>query len=167
MFDLQIILIVLLVATLLVALLAVLARTLPVATVLLALTSALIAIILYLVGMKLAAVIELSVSVGLVTAILASAIALLKPRDDESQSQPSLKARLLDWLLLPLIMVLVAVAIVLLAPGADIQAALDQPLEFTAATVLWSKRALDIIGLALLLLAGVLGVVAMIQRRKA
>lgn len=157
----------------LVALLAVLARTLPVATVLLAVVSVMIAISLYLVGMKLAAVIELSVSVGLVTAILASAIALLKPKDDESQSENSSKARLLHALLLTIIMLLVAAAILMLVPGvagvADVNllAGLDVPAEITAATLLWGQRALDIIGLALLLLAGVLGVVAMIQRGRA
>ena len=150
---------------------AVVIRTLLAATVLLALSSVLVAIILFVSGMKLAAVIELSVGVGLVTAILASAIAMLKSSEDESQDAAEKKGkgrakRLVRYLPLPIIMLLVAALILNFVPGMDINSAQSLSSDASVQTILWNNRALDIIGLTLLILAGVLGVAELIRRRE-
>ena len=158
--------IILLVAIVLAALITVLIRTLPQSTVMLAVTSVLLALFLYLWGMELAAVIELSVSAGLVTAILASTISLLKPTGDESETGIDKRGRFKRYVPLPIIMLLLAAALCF-APSMDVTNMVEH--TFTDATtqnVLWGERALDIIGLVLLILAGVLGVVALIRRRE-
>jgi len=199
--------VILLVALVLMGFLTVVVRTLPTATIMLALTAVVLALLLYVAGMKLAAVIELSVSAGLVTAILASAIALLKPEEsaDHYDSSgavgaartpatsgtpetsltpatsgapetsltpaasgtpaPKKNSRLVRYLPLPIIMLLLAVAVLLSVTGIDISLPAvvgDQ----TAQSVLWGERTLDIVGLTLLILAGVLGVTALIKRRE-
>ena len=180
--------IILLVALVLMGFLTVVVRTLPMATVLLALTSVVLALLLYISGLMLAAVIELTVSAGLVTAILASAIALLKPAADtpgapgaagaagvpgapgtaDTPGAPATKknTRLTRYLPLPIIMLLLAAAILVVVPGTDISLPTLAAGDMTAQDVLWGERALDIIGLTLLILAGVLGVTALIKRRE-
>ena len=177
--------IILLVALVLMGFLTVVVRTLPMATVLLALTSVVLALLLYIAGLTLAAVIELTVSAGLVTAILASAIALLKPAADTPGAPgatgaagavgvpgvpgapaPQKNARLARYLPLPIIMLLLAAAILIMVPGTDISLPALSAGDATAQDVLWGERALDIIGLTLLILAGVLGVTALIKRRE-
>ena len=170
--------IILLVAVVLATLATVLVRTLPAATILLAVTSVFLASALYLFGMQLAAVIELSVSAGLVTAILASAIALLKPADDKpaasdggrgdaSSNAPTnaAKSRLLRYLPLPIIMLVLAAVIFALGPNVDRYMAWADLPGFTPQALLWGERALDIIALIFVILAGVLGVAALIRRR--
>jgi len=135
--------------------------------------------------LMLAAVIELTVSAGLVTAILASAIALLKPVEDTAgatgadgtagatgansangEPAPKKNSRLLRYLPLPIIMVLLAIAILMVVPGIDISLPIAASPDVTVQTVLWGERTLDILGLTLLILAGVLGVTALIKRRE-
>ena len=181
-----VLLVILLAALIAAAFAAVVVRTLPVATVLLALTSVALAIDLYLVGMGLAAVIELSVSAGLVTAILASAIALLKPtavasggRSGSSAADSSASGtlkltgkkkagRLARYAPLPIIMLVLAALVIYFTSGMDIDlsglAGIDETVF--AQTLLWDERVLDILGLAFLILAGVLGVALLVRRSK-
>ena len=158
--------IILLVMMIVTAFFVVVIRTLPMATVLLALTSVLLAIFLFISGMKLAAVMELSVSAGLVTAILASAIALLKPTENDSDTNDPRRNWLKRYLPLPIIMLLLAALVLILVPGTDVTMAREAMSDTTAQMVLWDERTLDILGLTLLMLAGVLGVVALIRRRE-
>ena len=158
--------VVLLVVLILAAFAVVVIRTLPMATVLLALTSVLLAIILYISGMKLAAVIELSVSAGLVTAILASAIALLKPTGENSDVGTDRYELVSRYLPLPIIMIVLAAIVLIFVPGTDIGLNQGDLSVASAQTVLWGERTLDVIGIALLILAGVLGVTALIRRRE-
>jgi NADH:ubiquinone oxidoreductase subunit 6 (subunit J) len=160
--------IVLLAALVLTSFATVVLRTLMMATVLLALTSVLLAIILFFSGMAFAAVIELSVSAGLVTAIFASAIAMLKPKEDESEPR-SAKSRIRRYIALPIIMLLLAAGILCFVPGADLglaDLASNLPVDAAAREILWNERALDVIGIALLILAGVLGIATLIRRRE-
>ena len=147
----------------LLAVLTVVVRTLPVATVLLAATSVVLTIILYVAGYKLAAVIELTVSAGLVTAILASAIALLKPQEEDSESTKK-GGRIGRYLPLLVILPALAAAVYFFFPGQELNFGIAS--NQVTQDVLWSDRALDIIALALLILAGVLGVAALIKRRE-
>ncbi|MCL1846746.1 MAG: hypothetical protein FWF91_02120 [Coriobacteriia bacterium] len=172
--------IILLIAVVLAAFAAVVVRTLPAATIFLAVTSVFLASALYLFGMQLAAVIELSVSAGLVTAILASAIALLKPADDKpaateagrgdaSSNAPANAARnsrLMRYLALPIIMLALAVALLILAPDLDSSLIWTDIYSFSPQALLWGERTLDIIALIFVILAGVLGVAALIRRRE-
>ncbi|MCL2889048.1 MAG: hypothetical protein FWE65_01350 [Eggerthellaceae bacterium] len=157
--------IILLVALVLTAFAAVAVRTLMMSTVLLALTSLFVAISLFLAGVKLAAVIELSVSVGLVTAILASAIALLNPTGDMSETRLQKGGRIARYLPLAIIMLLLAAGILVFVPPVELAAFADIA-PSTSAQLLWGLRSLDVIGIALLILAGVLGVAALIKRRE-
>jgi len=175
-FDI-VLLIILLAALILTALATVLTRTLPTATIMLALTSVLLAIFLFVSGMRLAAVIELSVSAGLVTAILASAIAMLKPTGDTSnedggdndgtteRAQKKSK-RLMRYLPLPIILLVLAAAVLYFAGSVDLGLLGDMSPDGSTQTVLWDNRTLDVMGLILLILAGVLGVAALIRRRE-
>ena len=173
--DFNIVLLILLLAAMvLTALAAVLTRTLLMATVMLALTSVLLAIFLFVSDMRLAAVIELSVSAGLVTAIFASAIAMLKPTGDASEDSDVADAgdgkkrsgRLMRYLPLPIILLVLAAAILYLVGGTDVSLVKDLSPDGSTQMVLWGDRTLDIIGLILLILAGVLGVAALIRRRE-
>jgi len=134
-------------------------RNLLASAVALALTSAVLTIVLFILGMNLAAVIELSVCAGLVTAVFASAISLTRPKEDEALNR---KERL-RWLPLPFILLVLAAGIVLLWPGMDLP---QLGGNFADASLLWDKRALDILGLSLIILAGVLGVAVLFKERK-
>jgi len=179
--------IILLVALLSAAVATVFARSLFVATGLLALTSVFLAVALYFWGMKLAAVIELTVSAGLVTAVFASAIALLRPTAEaphadttgsagagsagaESSSAsptgPSKMSRFARYLPLPIILLALAVAIFIFAPDIDLNTATVSLLDTAPQIMLWSKRAVDIVAIIFLILAGVLGVAMLIRRRE-
>jgi NADH:ubiquinone oxidoreductase subunit 6 (subunit J) len=174
-----VLMIILLVALVLAALATVLTRTLPMATVMLALTSVLLTVFLFISGMHLAAVIELSVSAGLVTAIFASAIAMLKPTetadgadgdatgdDATADSGKKKSSRLMRYLPLPVILLVLAAAVLYFVGGVDLNMAKDVSPDSSPQMVLWGERALDVIGLILLILAGVLGIAALIRRRE-
>jgi NADH-quinone oxidoreductase subunit J len=147
---------------------------------------------LYMLGLPTAAVIELAVCAGLVTAIFASAISLTKPDPKEGQAKEKELARaaaeqrqrLRRYLPLPALLLALALGIWLLAPVpkagslADIgsllptlrgeapDAALPTLLAPGTPMTLWVHRAADVIGLSVLILVGVLGVAAMIHERE-
>ena len=134
-------------------------RNLLASAVALALTSAVLTIVLFIMGMEIAAVIELSVCAGLVTAVFASAISLTRPKEDEVPDQ---KERL-RFLPLPFILLVLAAGIVLLWPGLNLPSLGGNVI--TDASVLWDKRVMDILGLALIILAGVLGVAVLFKEK--
>ncbi|MCL2631957.1 MAG: hypothetical protein FWD45_02550 [Coriobacteriia bacterium] len=165
-----------LLALLLVAVLAtVVVRNLLGSAILLAVTSTVVALILFVLEMKLAAVMELAVCAGLVTAIYASAISLSKPEQDEKRNvKAENRAWILRHLALPLILIALAVLVVFLVPqvpidfgtAADAAGGAAGAASPTVQTVLWDLRMVDILSLALLILAGVLGVAALIGKRE-
>ena len=138
-------------------------RNLLAAAVMLALTSAILTIALFLMGVQLAAVMELSVCAGLVTAVFASVISLTKAGTAEETAEMN-KRHLRRFLPLPFIMLVLAAGILLLWPGQNImfRGALG---NLAVEEALWDQRALDILGLALVVLAGVLGVAVLFKER--
>jgi len=164
----EIIMSLLLAALVLAALAAVAVRTLMASTVLLALVSVFMATTLFFSGMAMAGVIELLVSVGLITAILASAIAMLRPTGDDSSIDG--KKGKFGWLgrylPLPIIMLLAAAAILYFVPGIDTVSSVPATPDTTTLSMFWNGRAVDIVGLTFLILAGVLGISTLIRRRE-
>lgn len=144
----------------------VVSRTLMVATAFLALSSVLLAVFLYFMDMHWAAVMELAVSAGLMTAIFASAIAMLNPKGDTSEGSPKRASRLKRYLPLPFVMLIIAAAVLFFFPGMGTSVVQSAAPANAPQMVLWSDRALDIVGMSLLILAGVLGVAALIRRSR-
>ena len=137
-------------------------RNLLGAAVTLALTSAILTVALFVMGAQLAAVMELSVCAGLVTAVFASAISLTRPQEDEAPDK--------KWgprfLPLPFLLLVLTAGILLLWPGMDVKILGGNFADASAQQVLWDQRALDILGLALIILAGVLGVAVLFRERE-
>jgi len=144
----------------------VLFRNLLLAAVMLAVTSAVLTVALFVMGVPLAAVMELSVCAGLVTAVFATTISLTRPPEAE-EMQAIHKERLGRYLPLPFIMLILAAGIFLLWPGLDIQTAAGGLTDIASRETLWDQNALDILGLALIILAGVLGVAVLFKERAA
>jgi len=59
------------------------------------------------------------------------------------------------------------VGIIILWPGMDIQILGGDFASASAQQVIWDQRALDILGLALIILAGVLGVAVLFKEKEA
>jgi len=140
-------------------------RNLLAASVMLALTSAVLTVALFIMGVNIAAVMELSVCAGLVTAVFASAISLTKAEEGEELAALK-KARLRRFLPLPFILILLGLGIWLLWPGLDIRIIGGSFADAASRQVLWDQRAVDVIGLALIILAGVLGVAVLFKGRR-
>jgi len=162
----------LLMAVAIAALATVLVPTLLPSAVLLGLTSVCVAAVLFICGYQLAAVMELLVCTGLVTAILASAISLLNPEPDAAQTEAAdasqaARRRLLRYIPLPLIVIALTVAVLMFYGGGQaFEPSLLSQASNTTAQTLWNERSYDVIGMTMLILAGVLGVTALIKQRE-
>ena len=139
---------------------------------LLAVASALVAVILYMLDMRLAAAIELAVCVGLVTAIYASAISLVRPAptDKTERSKANLSAAKRAWarrhIPLPIILLVLTALVFIFVPRLDLPINTSEVLSTSSQSILWGARALDIFGLGFLIHAGVLGVAVLIGPRE-
>jgi len=140
-------------------------RNLLLASVMLALTSACLTVALFIMGVELAAVMELSVCAGLVTAVFVSAISLTKESKGEELVNLK-KERLRRFLPLPFIMIVLAAGIALLFSGQDIKIPGGDFSGAASRHVLWDERELDILGIVLIILAGVLGVAVLFKGRQ-
>ena len=140
-------------------------RNLLKAAIMLALTSAILTIALFIMGAQLAAVMELSVCAGLVTAVFVSAISLTKTSSAEEREIKN-RERLRRFLPLPLILVLLAIGVFLLWPGMPITLAPGAGAGAAARQIIWDKRALDVLGQILIILSGVLGVAVLFKGRE-
>ena len=127
----------------------------------LAVTSVILTIIMFKLDSPLAAVFELSVCAGLISAIFISCIGLTQ-RLTEEQLAVRRKERLPKFWLLPIILVLVGVALYQLHIPIDfhLQAA---PTENDVRNIIWNLRHLDLLGQIVILLAGAFGVVALFK----
>jgi NADH-quinone oxidoreductase subunit J len=127
----------------------------------LAVTSVILTIIMFKLDSPLAAVFELSVCAGLISAIFISCIGLTQ-RLTEEQLAVRRKKRLPKFWLLPIILVLVGVALYHLHIPVDfhLQAA---PTENDVRNIMWNLRHLDLLGQIVILLAGAFGVVALFK----
>lgn len=134
------------------AVLAIRADRLLVSTLWLAGASALTALILYLIGAQMIAVIELSLSVGLITILLVFAISVTGAN---SPDQP--RSRLSDMLL---VLALPLLVISLTVP------ALAQPTTPTEtasfAATFWDERQADVFAQIVLIFSGVLGILGLL-----
>jgi NADH:ubiquinone oxidoreductase subunit 6 (subunit J) len=139
--------------TILCATLAIRAKGLLTAALWLAGVSVFTALILYLVGAKEVAVIELSVGAGLVTVLFVFAIAIAG--DDAMQS----RTVILRPLAAVLVMMVVLLIGFLLLPAGEAAPTTD---ETPFAVLFWEGRALDVLVQIVLIFAGVLGVLGLL-----
>lgn len=143
------------------ALWAVIARSLLKATIGLAITSAIVTVLMFRLDSPLAAVFELSVCTGLITAVFVSAISLTRPLTHAQTIALSVNKLKRYWYL-PVIMVITAAALILLKVKPDIIPAQAQSAEGVR-DIMWNLRQLDMYGQIVILLAGAFGVVILFR----
>ena len=142
----------------------VMTRSLLKSTIGLAVTSAIITILMFRLDSPFAAVFELSVCAGLITAVFVSTISLVKPITHKQIVQLS-KDRAKRFWYLPVIMVVAGVILVFLNIPADLKMP-AKALEGDVRNVLWNSRQIDIFGQIVVLLAGVFGIVLLFKEIK-
>ena len=123
----------------------------------LALTSAILAAIIYRLSSPLAAVFELSVCSGLISVIFITTVSFTQ-RISKERFLIRRKERLLRFLYLPLIIIAVGLLLVRYLKIPQFVLPLETHLT-DARLVLWNIRHLDLFGQAIILIAGVFGVV--------
>ncbi|MFA5394281.1 MAG: NADH-quinone oxidoreductase subunit J [Candidatus Ratteibacteria bacterium] len=155
--------IIILILLTLAALWTVMSNSLLFAAIGLALTSAILTIVMFRLNSPLAAVFELSVCAGLISVVFISVTTMTQPQSRQEVAQHT-RDRLGRFKFLPLIIILVALALVILnlKPGAPL------PTPETGEdvrNVLWNQRPLDLIGQVLVLLTGVFAVVIFFKEK--
>lgn len=154
--------IVMLVALVLMALWAVLAPRLLRAVVALAITSVLVTLLMFRLDSPLAAVFELSVCAGLVSAIFLGTITLTQP-DNEAQVSESARERIRRYWYLPPLLILLGVSLLQMGlPTVPAMAVAGDDVR----KVLWTSRHLDLLGQITVLVAGAFGVVVLFKEAK-
>jgi len=123
----------------------------------LALTSAILAVIMYRLNSPLAAVFELSVCSGLISVIFITTVSFTQ-RISKERFIVRRRERLLRFLYLPFIIIIVGLLLVryLKIPQFSLPC-LAQVTDVRL--VLWNMRHLDLLGQAIIIIAGVFGVV--------
>ncbi len=144
------------------SLLTVMIRNTLKAVIALAFTSALLTIFIFSMGAPLAAVFELSVCAGLITAIFISIISLTQSQDSDQESGEA-KKRIIRYIYLPIILILVIVILFFLKPGLNVLISNTGIHEASVRQVIWHTRQLDIAGQIIIILAGVFGVVILFK----
>ena len=132
------------------------------AVIALAVASAGLSVIMYIMGAPLAAVFELSVCAGLVTAIFASTVSLTESQNPDPDNA---KKRLNKYLFLPVIVVVVAGIILITKPDLDFSFFTAGVPEAGVQNAIWKDRSLDIAGQIVVILAGVFGVIILFKER--
>jgi len=130
----------------------------------LAITSAILTILMFQLSAPLAAVFELSVGAGLISAIFISTISLTHRVTTEDLAT-RLKERLHRYWLLPLILLAAGVALISIHFVLDVNPP-ALPAENDVRIVLWKLRHLDLLGQIAILLAGAFGVVTLFKEWK-
>ncbi len=129
----------------------------------LAITSAILAIIIFKLDSPLAAVFELSVCAGLISAIFISTISLTGRLTPEELTERQ-KERFRKFGILPVIIILAVVALTFI----HVPITLNLPApsaENNVNIILWSSRFLDLFGQIVVLLAGAFGVVTFFREK--
>lgn len=143
----------------------VLIRSLIKAAIALALTSAVLTVVMFLMGATLAAVLELSVCAGLITAVFVSTISLTRNLTTEEEAEAARK-RLRKTLWLPALLAFVGTLVWILFPNLPLALAQTPAgADIAAREALWDSRQLDILGAILIVLAGVFGVVVLFKEK--
>jgi NADH-quinone oxidoreductase subunit J len=132
------------------------------AVIALAFASAILTVIMFLMGAPLAAVFELSVCAGLITAIFASTISLTDNPDTEPEVS---KKRMSRYIYLPIIIVVVIGIMFITQPALDFTWVTSTGTENTVQNTIWHERNLDIAGQIAIILAGVFGIVILFKER--
>src|SRR5450830_1060575 len=155
--------IVILILLTLAALWTVMTNSLLFAAIGLALTSAVLTIVMFRLNSPLAAVFELSVCAGLISVVFISVTTMTQPQSQQEVAQHT-RDRLGRFKFLPLIVILVALALVILnlKPGAPLAV---PEIGEDVRNILWNQRPIDLIGQVLILLAGVFGVVILFKEK--
>ncbi len=134
------------------------------AVIALALVSSVLTVIMFIMGAPLAAVFELSVCAGLVTAIFVSTISLTDaPSPDQPAEKP--KKRLNRYIFLPIIVVIVIGIMFITKPALDFSSVIPTLTEQSVQDTIWHTRNLDLAGVIVVLLAGVFGVVVLLKEK--
>jgi len=128
----------------------------------LAVASALLTVFIFIEGAPLAAVFELSVCAGLITAIFISTISLTQS-DTPSNDNAEAKKRILRYIFLPIILLLVIAIAFLIKPAVSAIANNLGSQQDSVQHVIWHARKLDIAGQIVIILAGVFGVVILFK----
>lgn len=127
----------------------------------LALTSAILSVIMFNLGSPIAAVFELSVCAGLISALFFSIITITQPLTPEKVIQ-EWKAKLERFWYLPVIVLLAGLVLRFIKVKIDIK--LPAPEEvIDVRNLLWTSRQLDLIGQIIILLCGVFGIVILLK----
>lgn len=156
--------VIVLIAMVVAALWTVMTRSLLKSTIGLAFTSAIITIIMFRLESPLAAVFELSVCTGLITAVFVSTISLVKPLTHKEIAKLS-KDRVKRFWYLPVIIIIAGLALIFLNMPADFKMP-EKAIENDVRNVLWNSRQIDIFGQIVILLAGVFGIVLLFKETK-
>ena len=156
---------ILLITMILAALWTVMTRSLLKAALGLAATSAIISILMFRLDSPLAAVFELSVCAGLITAVFISAISLMKPLTHKETLELS-KQRIKRYWYLPVIMIVVGILLTKLTIPIDFKIPPQAAQVLDVRNVLWNSRPLDLLGQIVILLAGVFGIVILFKEFK-
>jgi NADH-quinone oxidoreductase subunit J len=154
--------IVMLVTFVLMALWAVLATKLLRAVVALAATSVLVTLLLFRLDSPLAAVFELSVCAGLVSAIFLGTITLTQPENEEEVATSAKERIRRYWYLPPLLLLLGVSLLQVVLPDVPAAAVTGDDVR----KVLWTSRHLDLLGQITVLVAGAFGVVVLFKEAK-
>ncbi len=124
----------------------------------LALTSVVLTALMFQLRSPLAAVFELSVCAGLISAIFISTISLTQP-DVERNAADLLRERIRRYWYLPVLLLLLGVALL----GLELPRYEVPETKLDVRTVLWTYRQLDLVGQIVVLLAGAFGVVTLFR----
>jgi len=147
------------------SLLTVMIKNLLKAAISLAAVSACLTIIMFLMNAPLAAVFELSVCAGLVTAIFISVISLSKPLIPEGEALES-KKKFNRYILLPVILIIIVLLFLLIKPDQNFIINKGPVNDIDVRDVIWNKRPLGILGQIIIILTGVFGVVILFKESK-
>jgi NADH-quinone oxidoreductase subunit J len=127
----------------------------------LAVTSVILTIIMFRLDSPLAAVFELSVCAGLISAIFISCIGLTQ-RLTEEQAATRRKERLTKFWFLPVLLIIVGIVMTQLQIPFDFTKQ-TAPVENDVRIIMWNLRHLDMLGQIVILLAGAFGVVSLFK----
>jgi NADH-quinone oxidoreductase subunit J len=130
----------------------------------LAITSAVLTIIMFKLNSPLAAVFELSVCAGLISAIFISILSLMRRLSPEERTVRQ-KEHFYKYWLLPVLIVLTAIALSIIHLPAFTLPVLPAA-ENDVRTVLWDLRRLDQLGQVVILLTGAFGVIVLFKEWK-
>jgi NADH-quinone oxidoreductase subunit J len=143
----------------------VIAKDLLKSAIALAVTSAVLSIIMFIFKSYLAAVFELSVCAGLITAVFISTISLTKPRTHEEAIEYA-RQRNKRFIFLPFLLLIIGLVLLLLGRDININyAVISTGSEPAMQEILWNFRKTDVIGHVIIILAGVFGVIIFFKER--